>query len=140
MSKINRILVVLIAVLVVAVIVIGVFWYLRGGMGNNYYAVYMETGDLYFGSLSRFPHLSLNNVWYLQRDVQDQRTSVQDFSKAAWGPENKIGINKDKVVWMAKISDVSPLMPILSGSQTPLSQYQPSQEIPSEATSSAPSN
>ena len=140
MSKINKILVGLIVVLAIAIIVIGAVWYLWGGSGNNYYAVYLDTGDLYFGTLSRFPHMTLSNVLYLQKDPQSQSTSLQDFSKVAWGPENKIEINSNKVVWMAKISDISQLIPILSGKSMPASQPQQNdQGVPSGSATSTPS-
>jgi len=31
-----------------------------------YYVVYLETGDLYFGKLSRFPKFTLSDVWLFQ--------------------------------------------------------------------------
>lgn len=140
MSKINKILFGLVIVLVVAIIVIGAIWYLWGGTGNNYYAVYLDTGDLYFGTLSRFPHMTLSNVLYLQRDPQNQGPSLQDFSKVAWGPENKIEINSNKIVWIAKISDISQLIPILSGKESPATQpQQNNQGVPSGSVTSTPS-
>ena len=138
MSKINKILLIVIIILVIAIIVAGVLWFMRGS-GDDYYAVYLDTGDLYFGTLSRFPHLSLTDVWYLQRDSQNQGLSLQDFSKVAWGPENKIELNQDKIVWMAKISDASQLMPVLTGRQVPLSQPQQNNGIPSGGATSTPS-
>jgi hypothetical protein len=111
MSKINKILLVVITVLVVA-IVLGLLWYWRTYYGNQYYAVYLDTGDLYFGKLSTFPDLTLSNVWYLQRDSQGNN-SLSELIKAPWGPEGSIKINRDKIVWTAKLSDVSQLIPYI---------------------------
>jgi hypothetical protein len=116
MSKTNKILLILVVVLLVVLVVFGVYWFTKVSY-NKFYAVYLDTGDLYFGRLSRFPRLTLKNVWYIQRDTQSQNFSLQDFSKAAWGPENKMELNKDRVVWITKISDSSQLIPIMSGKQ-----------------------
>lgn len=91
------------------------FLYFHGNLSPKYYAVYLDTGELYFGKLSRFPRLSLSNVWYLQKNLQTQELSLSDFSKSLWGPKNKISINSDKVVWISEISDSSQLIPVLKG-------------------------
>jgi len=115
MNKTNKILLSVVIILVVAVLAFAVVYlWQRGDFKKSYYAVYLDTGDLYFGELSHFPYLSLSNVWYLQRDTQG--TSLAEFVKAPWGPEDKIKINKDKVVWTAKISDASELIPYINKS------------------------
>ena len=47
----------------------------RGG-ASPYSAVYLTTGDVYFGKLSWFPKVRLTNVWLLQRNV-DSRNQPQ---------------------------------------------------------------
>jgi hypothetical protein len=111
MSKINKILLGAVIVLVVAIVAILGWWFFYRG-SSNYYAVYLDTGDMYFGELSTFPNYSLSNVWYIQRDAQGN-SSLAQFIKAPWGPEGTIQLNRDKVIWTAKISDVSQLTPYL---------------------------
>jgi len=112
MNKTNKWLLAIVAALIVIIaVLVAVFWLPNNLLKPNYYAVYLDTGDLYFGKLSHFPHLSLSNVWYLQRDSQG--TSLTEFVKAPWGPEDKIEINRDRVVWTAKLSDLSQLIPYI---------------------------
>jgi glucan phosphoethanolaminetransferase (alkaline phosphatase superfamily) len=117
MNKIKKVILPAAIILLVAVLVaVAVLMWQKGDFSRSYSAVYLDTGDLYFGELSRFPYLSLSNVWYLQRDSQSQGNTLSEFAKAAWGPEDKIKINRDRVVWTAKISDVSQLIPYLNKS------------------------
>jgi hypothetical protein len=117
MSKINKIVLPAAIILALtALVAVAVLMWQRGDFSRSYSAVYLDTGDLYFGELSRFPYPSLSNVWYLQRDGQNQGNTLSEFSKAAWGPEDKIKINRDRVVWTAKISDASQLIPYLNKS------------------------
>lgn len=148
MNKTNKVLIFIAVVLAVMLIIIGLTWYFQINFQNQYYAVYLNTGDLYFGKLSRFPNLSLSNIWYLQRDTQNGQTSLVDFSKSSWGPENKIEISKDKVVWMSRISPSSPLIAVIDGtyqvnSQQPTSDQNLNNQEPkyenSTSSSSTPS-
>jgi len=117
MNKINKVILPAAIILVlVALAAVAVLMWQRGNFSRSYYAVYLDTGDLYFGELSRFPYFSLSNVWYLQRDSQGQGNTLSEFAKAAWGPEDKIKINRDRVVWTAKISNASELIPYINKS------------------------
>jgi len=118
MSKAGKIILILVVILLAVIIIAAALWFLFLRQSDDYYAVYLETGDLYFGTLSRFPYLSLSNVWYLRQNPQNQESYLLDFSKAVWGPENKIKLNKNKIVWMAEISKTSQLIPLLSGKQS----------------------
>ncbi len=84
---------------------------------DSYHAVYMDTGDLYFGELSTFPSLSLSNVWYVQGISQSEGggLSINDFTKTVWGPTGSIFLNDDHVVWKVKLSDKSEIIPLLKG-------------------------
>ncbi len=63
MSKLNKILLVIVIVLLVALG--GVVYWQRSGFEKSYWAVYLDTGDLYFGKLRSFSKLSLSDVWFL---------------------------------------------------------------------------
>lgn len=109
------------------VLLISVFllFYYRGFNINNYYAVYLKTGDIYFGKLSRFPSLTLSNVWYLRSDSQGE-LSISRFDQSVWGPEDKLKINNDQVVWIAKISPTSQIFSVISGKSSNLPLANPS--------------
>ncbi|MFA6135916.1 MAG: hypothetical protein WC705_00970 [Candidatus Paceibacterota bacterium] len=107
----KKIIIALLVVLVVLLIFVAGFLYWKGtANGSDYYAVYLDTGDIYFGKLSRFPYLSLSNVWYLNKDSQTQNLALSKFKESVWGPEDKIKINNDKVVWIVKLSSSSQVL------------------------------
>ncbi|MCL5004357.1 MAG: hypothetical protein M1170_00165 [Patescibacteria group bacterium] len=86
MHKTNKILLTIIIVLAAALMAI-VYWQ-KVGFNKDYWAVYLDTGDLYFGKLSYFPKASLSNAYILQRNAQD---SQNPFSISA-GFEQGTGI------------------------------------------------
>jgi len=100
--------------LIVAIILLMVLVYISfinkvGSIKNPYYAVYLQTGDMYFGKLSRFPKLTLSDVWFLQRNAQDEQGGFDliKFSNAMFGPTDKMEINKENIVWISKLRDES---------------------------------
>lgn len=109
----------LIVILVIVVVILGgmLLWQ-KGDFDGSYSAVYLKTGDLYFGKLSHFPYLSLSDVWFLQRSADGQSISVDSFSKSAWGPEDTLRLNKDEIVWTVAINKDSKILPIIKGEKT----------------------
>lgn len=95
------------ALVVCGVVVWGVATW--GGTTGQYAAVYLQTGDLYFGELIRFPRLHLRNVWYFER-VVDQATQQQQlravpFNALFWGPGRDVYLNDEQVVFMVPLKD-----------------------------------
>ncbi len=113
MRNINKIL--LIVVVVLAVVLAGVVVWQNWWGKASYSAVYLKTGDLYFGRLSRFPSFGLSHVYILQVNSQDQKNpiNVQKFSNIFWGPEDFIKINREEVVWSAKLKSDSQLVRLI---------------------------
>jgi hypothetical protein len=102
------------------------------------YAVYLKTGELYFGYLNRFlSQYTLTNVYLLQRD-SNGGYNLQKFEQAVYQPEDKIILNKENIIWIAKIADNSPLIPILQGKQA-LNQTPESSNNLTTTTTSIPS-
>ncbi len=125
MSKTNKTLiaaVVLLAVIIVGVVAWNVF------SGKSYYGVYLRTGDLYFGELVRFPSFGLKQVYLLQVNQQNAENpiSIQRFNRVFWGPEDFLKINKDEVVWTAKLSEESELAKVFTDNP----DLQPTQQQP----------
>ena len=103
------------AVVVLAVALAGVVvWQVWGGE-SPLYAVYLSTGDLYFGTLVRVPYFGLTNVYLLQVNAADQENpvSMQKFTNVFWGPEDFMKINRDEVVWMTRVSEESQLVSMI---------------------------
>lgn len=88
MSKTNKILLVIVIVLVLALI--GVVLWQTVWKSQSYYAVFMRTGDLYFGQLTWFPSFGLKQVYNLQVNTQNQENpvSIQRFKNVFWGPQD----------------------------------------------------
>ncbi|MFA5392134.1 MAG: hypothetical protein WC306_00355 [Candidatus Paceibacterota bacterium] len=100
--------------LIVAIILLMVLVYISfinktKAIKNPYYAVYLQTGDMYFGKILRFPRLTLSDVWFLKiSDQKDQAGfDLIKFSNAMFGPADKMEINRENVVWISKLRDES---------------------------------
>ncbi len=126
MSKLNKILLAVVVILLVALGVV-IYWQ-KVGFEKPYWAVYLDTGDLYFGKLNRFPKLSLTDVWFLQRNLNDQKNplSLAKFAGAFWGPEDRVYLNEKNIVWKAKLREDSQVVQFVKNPQTGQNQ-QPAQ-------------
>ena len=125
--------------LIIAIILLTILVYISfinkvGSIKNSYYAVYLQTGDMYFGKLSRFPKLTLSDVWYLQVSTQeDQQTgfNLVKFTNTVFGPKDKMEINKENVVWISKLQDDSQVVTfILQSKNSALQNVQPQVTVP----------
>lgn len=131
------IVITIVVVCIVGAAIVGiVVWKLKSA--TPYYAVYTTSGDLYFGKLSRFPKYSLSNVWYVRRaDEQSQGPSLVRFADAVWGPQDRLEINKNAIVWTAKLDYTSDILPMVRGEQSAITQWQ--QQMNSISNQAAPS-
>ncbi|MFA5459802.1 MAG: hypothetical protein WC283_00465 [Candidatus Paceibacterota bacterium] len=110
--------------LVIAIILLVVLVYLSfidkaKAIKNPYYAVYLRTGDMYFGKISKFPKFTLSDVWFLQANLNEQGGfNLTEFDKAIFGPSDEIEINKDDIVWISKLRDESEVVKYIQGDIT----------------------
>ena len=113
MTTLNK---VLLAIIIILALALGGIVLYRGWFSSSpYYAVYLRTGDLYFGKLQRFPNFSLRQVYLLRVNEDDTQNPfrVQKFKEVFWGPEDYLRINDDEVVWMTKLDDAGQLAQLL---------------------------
>lgn len=111
-NAINIVLIVVSIVLGAALVGV-VTWRLIEGR-NTYHAVFLRTGDLYFGRLVRFPTFGMKNIYFVQATGdQTNPLSIQKFTNVFWGPEDVMQINKKEVVWLTKIRKDSNLARLL---------------------------
>ncbi len=113
----------LILLLVAALAALGyVLWQYqtRAERPETYTAVYMNTGDLYFGRLHLFPSLSLTDVFLLQRNQNDAANplSLAKFSNVFWGPADRLELNRANVVWMTALDDTSKVLETIRAMKT----------------------
>lgn len=116
MSKVNKGLLGLVIVLIVALG--GVLYWQKLGVDQTYSAVYLDTGDIYFGKLSRFPRMTLRDVWFLQKGADAQQGfGLSKFEKAFWGPKDTMVINDEKVIWVTELKDESEVVRAIKNPQ-----------------------
>ncbi len=127
MSKLNKILLVLVVVLLIA-LGVAIYWQ-KSGDNKPYWAIYLNTGDIYFGKVNYFPKFHLSDVWLLQRNPQDSQNpfSILKFDEVAWGPQDAIYVNPENIVWKAKLKEDSEFLKSLKNPPAPQSQPQSSQ-------------
>lgn len=105
-------------VIVLIVALGGVLYWQKGGFKEEYSAVYLNTGDIYFGKLSRFPRMTLRDVWFLQKGSDAQQGfGLSQFEKAFWGPEDKMVINDESVIWVTELKDDSEVVRAIKNPQ-----------------------
>lgn len=115
MSKTNRILLVLVIVLAAALG--AVLYWQKIGIKEKYSAVYLNTGDIYFGKLSRFPRMTLRDVWFLQKESEAQGFALSKFEHAVWGPQDRMVINDESVIWVAELEEDSEIVRAIKNPQ-----------------------
>lgn len=133
MSNANKILLVL--VIVLCLVLAGlIVWQKFGTSKPTYWAVYLKSGDLYFGKLIQFPSFGLKNVYTLQVNQQNAENpvSVQKFTNVFWGPEDFLKINRAEVTWMTKLKSDGQLAQLLktNPSLQPSPTQPPGTQIP----------
>lgn len=134
MSKLNKILIILIIVLLVVLGVV-VYWQ-KVGFKESYWAVYLGTGDLYFGKLDRFPSMSLTDVWFLQKNAEDTKNpvSLAKFDGIFWGPESRIYLNEKSIIWKVKLKADSSVLKYIENPQSEQAQNQQSVQPSTQET------
>ncbi len=129
-NKNNLILILALVILAIAVFIV---WSGKNiSFQRPYYAVYLQTGDMYFGHLCRFPRLTLTDIYFLQQ-VQNEGEmglSLQKFEQAAFAPQDKMELNRSNIVWIAKLQPDSQVVQFIEG-KLPLAEPSVSQPISS---------
>lgn len=108
---------------------------------SSYSAVYLTTGDIYFGKLSWFPSPRLTDVWFIQRSVDAENQSqlnLLPFSSSFWGPMNEVHLNPKQIVLWARLkagTDISRALAdpnIMRQLQTPQAPTDQQNTVPSQ--------
>jgi len=113
--------------------------------GERYLAVYLQTGDIYFGRQIGSYGLTLQEVWLFEHG-QDGSTSLVPLSSAPWHPSQPIHINDKQVVFWTYLDPKSQVAQVIAGKLTMSAptpqQYPGGNNLPVTSTPSAgkPSN
>ena len=138
MSNLISVKFLLLVVIVLLVGVVGFFGWQKFGSEAPYYAVFLQTGDLYFGQLSRSlipgSNVTLKNVYILARNQDNQQNpfSLQKFSDAFWGPSENISLSRDKVVWINKLKSDSQVVASIKAAVAGGQQFAPQSAVPQQ--------
>lgn len=102
-----------------------------GGAKPQYAAVYLTSGDLYFGKLSRFPKFSLDDAWFLQPGGE-QGPGLARFEDAAWKPAGSIHFNSENIAFWTLLAADSPVIQAIEGRIPPsvMPAPAPQQQLP----------
>lgn len=116
MSKLNKVL--LLAVVLLAIVLGAILW-MPSIFGSSYYAVYLTSGDLYFGKMAWYSPRILTDVRVIQqqKDEKEQPVlSLVDFSKSVvWGPAGDLRLNEKSILWTSKLTDESQVVKLIKG-------------------------
>ncbi len=85
---------------------------------SSYYAVYLESGEIYLGKLRRFPSLTLSDVYLLVRIKDNNEVgsyALHRFQDEEWGPSDLIKLNNKKILWMTKLKEDGQAMKAIRG-------------------------
>lgn len=132
MKKVNVVLLIIVIILILLIAGWGI-WKLTSDSNSKFSAVYLTTGDLYFGKMVRFPSFGIKQVYTLQVNAQDQENplSVQKFENVFWGPGDFLKINREQVVWTTPLNDLGQMSQLLTNNPDLL----PTQsQVPSQGT------
>lgn len=99
---------------IIFLVIIGYLLYTQNYSKNNNVAVYLSTGELYFGKKVSLLGFKLQSAWLLNKD-QEGKYSLQEFSQAAWKPIGLLNISRDKVVFWTEINSTSDISKLISG-------------------------
>jgi hypothetical protein len=139
MQKKNVVFTIIFVVVLVGVGVLLGSGFSRSGQSTDetaspYSAVYLATGDVYFGKLDWSPQPHLKGVWLLQRGVDGQnqpQLNIVPFKNALWGPVDEMYLNDKEIVFWTRVKNDSPVARALTaaatqqpGSVTPQAQDQ----------------
>jgi len=118
--------------LVILVILVAVLYYFK--FRSGYYAVFLNNGAVYFGKVSFFPKLKIEDAVFVQIDEQTRQLSLERFKRAFWNPKGPIYLNKNAVTFIAPIdpnSDFARTLKEGQFGQPARSPFQPTPLAPS---------
>lgn len=116
---------ILTAIVIVVVLLLaggaGYFWWTTKDLqSNNYQAVFLTNGQVYFGKLAskRGDYLVLTDIYYLQAnkaiqpgaEVEKQDMALVKLGSELHGPTDRMEINKDQVLFIEDLSETSKVM------------------------------
>jgi hypothetical protein len=107
---------------------------------SPYSAVYLSTGDVYFGKLSWFPSPHMTDVWFIQRSQNQSgqvQTSLTPMKSLFWGPADEINFNSQDIVFSTRLKNSSQVVQAIENPSV-LGQQQNAQGMGTDQPSPMP--
>lgn len=105
---------------------------------SPYSAVYLSTGDLYYGKLSWFPSPHLTDAWVLTRGQNasgQSQIGVEPFTSSFWGPVDEIDLNPREIVFWTRLRNNSQIAQTLANPSSGMESAVPTTVASSTGTS-----
>ena len=109
---------------------------------SPYSAVYLSTGDIYFGKLDWLPTPHMEDAWFLQRstDAKGNATiGVYPFGQVAWGPSNEVYFNSNQIIFWTRLNATSSVAQLIADPAAVTAQQQSAAAAQVPANPTAPS-
>lgn len=87
-------------------------------LDKPYVAVYLTTGDVYFGRLSHTPGFKISDPWFIERSKSGD-FALRKFVDAVWKPSNTLDISSNQVVFWNRLPSDSPVIGAMQGKGMP---------------------
>lgn len=84
---------------------------------SPYSAVYLSTGDVYFGILDWSPSPHMEDAWFLEHTTNAAGQSaigVYPLSQVAWGPTGTVYFNAQDIVFWTRLSSTSSVAQLMA--------------------------
>lgn len=107
----NILIIILIAVLLALGVWLGMS--LSDSENSKYSAVYLSTGDIYFGEFSRWPKPHITNAWYLERGANAEnqpQIGVVPMKAVFWAPAEHLYLNPKQIIFRTRLRSDSPIV------------------------------
>lgn len=119
-------------VIIVIVVLAGaagyLWWTTKDMQSNDYQAVFLTNGQVYFGKLAskRGDYLVLTDIFYLQAnkaiqpgaDADKQDMALVKLGNELHGPKDRMEINKDHVLFIEDLNEMSKVMEAIKNYKT----------------------
>jgi hypothetical protein len=112
---------------------------------SPYSAVYLSTGDIYFGTLDWYPTPHMENAWFLQHTTDakgNAAVGVYPLSSVAWGSSGEISFNPQQIIFWTRLNATSSIAQLIANPaavEAAAAQTTPYTQGSPNATSSAAS-
>jgi hypothetical protein len=112
---------------------------------SPYSAVYLTSGDIYFGKLSWFPSPHMTDVWYVTRNQGqsgETQLGIAAMKSVFWGPSDEVNFNAQDILFWTRLENSSQVVQAITGQLSGQSSSSPASSAPSapsQTPSTAPS-